>query len=39
MIYELILIGAGFLCGWLVFKRPELIERAVDKLKAWWASR
>lgn len=39
MIYELTLIGAGFATGWLVFKRPELIERGIDKIKAWWRNR
>lgn len=31
---------AGFALGWLVFRRPELIERyVVDPIKNWWAKR
>ena len=29
-------LAIGFAIGWLVFKRPEMVSRAFDKVVAWF---
>lgn len=39
MICGLLVFAAGFGCGWLFFKRPEMVEEYWTKAKTWLLER